>query len=133
MARKRLTPRRRRRRRRAWHARLASWAYRTYQRQHQRYRRWQQRRLFDWWRREAARFQAERDARAARVPPPSPAVAAFLAGQSMRSVAYLTPDPGVRDPHGDFPGAVHDAHDVTRDYVSDLIRLLEEPPEGEPR
>jgi hypothetical protein len=57
---------------------------------------------------------------------PSPGVAAFLAGDSMRQVAYLTPDPGIVDPDADWPGALADAHGVVRDYVRRLQTHIKE-------
>ena len=103
MSRKRLTSRRRRPRRprrQPWLIRLVAGAIR-----------WASRRL-----------RARPDVRAR--PEPGPAVAAFLAGQSLRQVAYLVPDPAIIDPAVDWPGAVADAHGVVRDYIAELTALL---------
>jgi hypothetical protein len=50
---------------------------------------------------------------------PSPGVQAFLDGESVRQVAYFVgaADPGIVDPHDDWPGAMADAHAVIRDYI----------------
>lgn len=53
---------------------------------------------------------------------PSPGVAAFLEGETVRQVAYFvgSADPGIIDPRADWPGAVADAHGVIRDYIHRL-------------
>lgn len=53
---------------------------------------------------------------------PSPGVAAFLEGETVRQVAYFVgaADPGIVDPRADWPGAVADAHGVIRDYIHRL-------------
>jgi hypothetical protein len=53
---------------------------------------------------------------------PSPGVTAFLAGESVRQVAYFVgdADPNIIDPRTDWPGAVADTQGVLREYI---IRL----------
>jgi hypothetical protein len=50
---------------------------------------------------------------------PSPGVAAFLAGETIRQVAYFVgaADPGIIDPREDWTGALADAHGVIRDHI----------------
>ena len=55
---------------------------------------------------------------------PSPGVAAFLDGQTIRQVAYLADDPGIIDPTIDWPGALADAHGIVRDYIRRLQAAL---------
>ena len=57
---------------------------------------------------------------------PSPGVAAFLDGETVRQVAYFvgSADPGIIDPAIDWPGALADAHGVIRDYIRRLQTAL---------
>jgi hypothetical protein len=50
---------------------------------------------------------------------PSPAVAAFLAGETERQAAYFvgSADPGVIDPSQDWVGAVNDVRGLIRAYI----------------
>lgn len=86
-------------------------------------RRWQRAR------RRALRWLGRRSAApAATDVAPSPGVAAFLAGESLRQVAYFVgaADPGIIDPRDDWPGAVADAHGIVRQYVQRLqARIVE--------
>lgn len=62
-------------------------------------------------------------------PAPSPAVAAMLHdGYTFREATYLFPDPHIRDPHDDWPGALRDFHQAVRSYVGELRRYIEETP-----
>lgn len=93
------------------------------------------RRLSRPWRRLRARLGRGLAAPTAADLAPSPAVEAFLAGESMRQVAYFVgaADPGIIDPRDDWPGAVADAHDVVRGYTRRLqarIAELEQAPDA---
>jgi hypothetical protein len=59
---------------------------------------------------------------------PSPAVAAFLDGETVRQVAYFVgaADPGIIDPADDWPGALADAHAVIRSYITRLQDYIKE-------
>lgn len=59
---------------------------------------------------------------------PSPGVAAFLDGESIRQVAYFvgSQDPGIIDPREDWIGAVADAHGVIRAYIRRLQAKIKE-------
>jgi hypothetical protein len=59
---------------------------------------------------------------------PSPAVDAFLAGETVRQVAYYVgaADPGIIDPRDDWPGALADTHAVIRGYIHRLQRRIAE-------
>jgi hypothetical protein len=50
---------------------------------------------------------------------PSPAVAAFIAGETERQAAYFvgSADPGVIDPREDWVGAVNDVRGLIRAYI----------------
>lgn len=86
------------------------------------------RRLSRPWRRLRARLGRGLAAPTATDVAPSPAVEAFLAGESMRQIAYFVgaADPGIVDPRDDWPGAVADAHGIVRQYVQRLqARIVE--------
>ena len=92
------------------------------------------------WRRLSTRLGRRSAGPAATDLAPSPGVAAFLAGESMRQIAYFvgSADPGIIDPNDDWPSAVADAHGVNREYmrrlqarIAELEQDLAQAPDGD--